>query len=162
MFFVATAPIAANGHLNLSPKGLNSFLILDEHTVAYADLIGSGIETVAHLKENGRIVLMFCAFEGAPNIVRFHGTGEVVEPGDTEFETLSGMFPELSGLRSVIRVHCTRISDSCGFGVPLFNFQGNRDQLERWIESKSMEQRADYIREKNSASIDALPGARPD
>ena len=159
MFFVATSPLDADGHVNLSPKGLDSFRILDEHTVAYADLIGSGVETIAHIRENGRIVLMFCAFEGAPNIVRFHGQADVIAPSDDGFDVVSSQFPHFDGLRSIIRVRCTRISDSCGFGVPLFEFKGERDQLQRWAQSKSPQQRDDYVREKNAKSIDDLAGA---
>ena len=126
MFFVATAPLVGDGHINLSPKGLDAFRILDDQTVAYADLVGSGIETVAHLKENTRIVLMFCSFEGRPNIVRLHGRGEAIEPAHAEFPSLRARFPEYIGLRTIIRVHCTRISDSCGLGVPLFEYRGQR------------------------------------
>lgn len=146
--------------MNLSPKGLDSLRVLDERTVAYADLVGSGIETVAHLKENGRIVLMFCAFEGAPKIVRLHGRGEVLEPDDAEFESLRPLFPDYAGLRTIIRIHCTRISDSCGFGVPLYEFQGHRDQLTSWAKKQGPENIAQYQRKKNARSIEGLPGLR--
>ena len=116
VFFVATAPLDSNGLLNVSPKGLDSFRIVDETTVMYADLTGSGIETVAHIKENARIVVMFCAFEGAPKIVRLHGRGEVIEPEHAEFNNLAKTFAKLGTLRSIIRVQCQRIADSCGFG----------------------------------------------
>lgn len=158
LFFVATAPLAENGHVNLSPKGLDSFRVLTDTTVAFADLTGSGVETIAHLKENGRIVFMFCAFEGPPKIVRLHGRGEAIQPGDAEFNELSAAFAPLPGLRSIIRVACDRISDSCGFGVPLMEFQGHRDQLTNWASKKGEEEVSDYRRRKNRTSIDGLPG----
>ena len=158
MFFVATAPLADDGHINLSPKGLDAFRILDPHTVAYADLVGSGIETVAHLRENGRIVLMFCAFSGAPMILRLHGQGEVVQPSHDEFEQLSPSFTNLPGLRSIIRVTCSRISDSCGFGVPLLDFRGERTQLVEWAEKKGANGLLEYQQRANVRSIDGLPG----
>jgi len=163
MFFVASAPLSKEGKINLSPKGLDSLRILDNHTVAYADLVGSGIETVAHLQENGRIVLMFCAFEGPPKIVRLHGHGEVIAPAHKDFQQLRGQFPELAGLRCFIRIHCDRISDSCGFGVPLFEYTGQRSQLTDWAKVKGDEALAKYQREKNAKSLDDLPGiAMPD
>ena len=126
MFFIATAPLAQDGLVNLSPKGLDSFRILDPRTVAYLDLTGSGIETVAHLKENGRVVIMFCAFDGPPNIVRLYGQGEVIEPSHAEFDALRLLFPNHPGTRSIIRVRLTRVSDSCGYGVPKYVFDGHR------------------------------------
>ncbi len=156
MFFVATAP--AEGHLNLSPKGLDTFRVLDEHTVAYLDFVGSGVETIAHLKENGRIVLLFCAFTGAPKIVRLHGRGEAIFPSDAEYPALRALFPDYAGARAVIRVHCERISDSCGYAVPLYDFRGHRTQLIDWAEKKGPEGLADYQRQKNAESIDGLPG----
>jgi hypothetical protein len=158
MFFVATAPLLAEGHINISPKGLDSFRILDERTVAYLDLVGSGIETVAHIKENGRIAVMFCAVGGPPKILRLHGRGQVIEPNHEEFVTLWPLFPNHSGVRSIIRIHCTRISDSCGFGVPLFEFQGHRTQLLDWAERKGQQALEQYQREKNARSVDGLPG----
>ena len=158
MFFVATAPLSAEGHINLSPKGLDSFRILDEKTVAYLDLTGSGIETVAHLKENGRIVVMFCAFAGAPNILRLHGRGEVIEPGHEEFEELLAQFPTMSGVRSIIRIHCSRVSDSCGFAVPKYEFVGHRSKLLEWTRRKGPKGLRKYQRDKNAQSLDGLPG----
>ncbi len=158
LFFVATAPLAGDGLVNLSPKGLDSFKILGPTTVAYLDLVGSGIETVAHLRENGRIVIMFCAFDGPPKIIRLHGRGETIEPGHPEYEGLVAQFPTYEGTRSVIRVECTRISDSCGFGVPLMAFQGNRTQLPASAERKGPEKMEEYKRLKNSTSLDGLPG----
>jgi hypothetical protein len=161
MFFVATSPLSEDGHVNLSPKGLDSFRILDRRTVAYVDFVASGIETISHLKENGRIVLMFCAFEGPPNIVRLHGRGEVIEPDHAEFAALSAMFPEYVGLRAVIRVHCNRISDSCGYGVPRYEYLGERSQLLDWAAGKGPDGLAEYQRHKNARSIDGLPGINP-
>lgn len=158
MFFVATAPLSSDGLVNLSPKGLDSLRVLDDHTVIYADLTGSGIETVAHLKENGRIVLMFCAFEGEPKIVRLHGRGEVIEPSHDEFQQLRTRFPEYVGLRSFIRIHCHRITDSCGWGVPLYEFKGQRSQLVAWAENKGVDGVARYQQVTNTKSLDGLTG----
>ena len=160
MFFVATAPLSGEGHVNLSPKGLDSFAVLDERTVAYLDLTGSGIETAAHVGENGRIVIMFCAFEGPPKIVRLHGRAEIIEPGDAEFETLLASFPPYEGVRSIVRVALERISDSCGYGVPLYEHKGQRTQLTRWAGSKADEGLAAYRAEHNRRSIDGLPGLK--
>ncbi len=158
LFFVASAPLAGDGLVNLSPKGLDSFKILGPRTVAYLDLVGSGVETIAHLRENGRIVIMFCAFDGPPKIVRLNGHGEAIEPGHPEYEDLVAQFPTYEGTRSVIRVECTRISDSCGFGVPVMAFQSNRTQLPDYAERKGPEGIEAYKRLKNAASLDGLPG----
>jgi Pyridoxamine 5'-phosphate oxidase len=158
IFFVATAPLSPNGHINCSPKDGASFRILDEQTVAYLDLTGSGIETLAHLKENGRIVLMFCAMEGAPKIVRLHGQGEPIEPDHPDFESMRAQYKNTTGLRAFFRIRLTRISDSCGFGVPQYEFRGERSQLKEWVERKGEANLAVYRREKNSRSIDGLPG----
>lgn len=162
MFFVATAPLSPDGLVNVSPKGLDSFQILDEKTVAYADLAGSGIETVAHLNENGRIVIMFCAYEGAPKIVRLHGRGEVVDPNHPDFEQLREKFPSYTGLRCFIRVHCERIADSCGWGVPLYEYRGQRNQLIDWADKKGIDDIKEYQRQKNAHSLDGLPGIQID
>src|SRR5437773_831919 len=120
VFFVATAPSATDGHVNLSPKGLGgTFAVLDPHRVAYLDYTGSGVETIAHLRENGRIVIMFCAFDGPPRIVRLQGRGRVVEPSQPDFREWRSRFPDADGVRSVIVAELDRISDSCGYGVPL-------------------------------------------
>ncbi|MEY3774785.1 MAG: hypothetical protein RLZZ129_1565 [Verrucomicrobiota bacterium] len=158
MFTVATAPLAAEGHVNCSPKGGDTFRVLGPREVAYADLTGSGIETVAHLRENGRIVLMFCAYEGAPQIVRLHGRGEVVDPDDAGFEELRAHFPALVGLRTIIRVRVTRIADSCGFAVPRYDFVAPRDVLDRYSEKLGPAGLAEYRAKKNRTSIDGLPG----
>ena len=157
MFFVATAPLEANGHANLSPKGLDAFHILDPRTVAYQDFSGSGAETIAHLKQNARITIMFCAFDGPPFILRLYGRGEVLEPGNPSFDALKPCFPLDLGVRSIIRVGLTRIQDSCGFGVPLFEFVKPRDTLLRWAESKGPEELVKFRRDRNARSIDGLP-----
>lgn len=126
MFFVATAPMAADGRVNCSPKGLDSFLVLDELTVAYVDLRGSTAETMAHLKENGRIVVMFCAFEGAPKVLRLHGRGVVLEPPDPEYSALLPKFGDPPRARAIIRIELSRIRDACGHGVPLYDFKADR------------------------------------
>lgn len=158
VYFVATAPSGADGHINLSPKGLNSFRVLGPHSVAYCDLVGSGIETVAHLNDNGRIVIMFCSFEGPPKIVRLHGTGEVVTPEHPDYPALSERFPPHPGIRCFIRVTCQRISDSCGFGVPLMAFEGERPQLIDWAKSKGDAGLKAYQQANNATSLDGLPG----
>ena len=159
MFFVATAPLDPSGHVNCSPKGLDSLRVLDSRTVAYADLTGSGAETVAHLRENGRIVLMFCAFQGPPKIVRFHGTGDVIAPTSGEWAALSSQLPAHPSLRAIIRIKVDRVSDSCGYGVPEMDFVGNRDVIDRWVETKGVANLPAYRREKNARSIDGLPTA---
>lgn len=159
MFVVGTAPLDGDGLINISPKGMaGTFAVLDEHTVAYLDLTGSGVETIAHLRQNGRIVLMFTAFDGRPNIVRLHGTGEVVLPGDPRFGPLIPLFSEHPGVRSVIVVAVQRVSDSCGYAVPRMTFVADRDVLDLWNAKKGEDALADYRRKKNSASLDGLPG----
>lgn len=160
MFFTASAPLAADGFVNLSPKGLDTFAVLDGTTVAYLDLHGSGIETVAHLRENGRITFLFCAFEGPPRLLRLYGTGEVVEPGDPGYEALAAHFPTFEGTRSVIRVSLERIADSCGYGVPRYAFEEDRTQLTEWAERKGEDGLRAYRAENNRESIDGLPGLR--
>jgi len=157
LFFVATAPSALDGHPNVSPKGLDTFRVLAEHEVVYQDLTGSGAETVAHLRDNGRIVLMFCAFEGPPRIVRLHGRGDVVLPGETAYESLDGRFPPHVGTRAYIRVAVERVSTSCGYAVPLMELRGPRDVLDKWSAKKGPEGLREYRAERNATSIDGLP-----
>ena len=157
LFFVATAPLSDIGHVNLSPKGLDTFAILDPLSIAYQDFSGSGAETIAHVKQNGRITIMFCAFEGRPLIVRLYGRGHVHERGTTEFAELSNQFNDRPGVRAIIRVDLTRIQDACGFGVPLFEFVSPRDTLLKWVERKGEAGLAEYRRENNLKSIDDLP-----
>ena len=158
LFFVSTAPLSEQGLINLSPKGMDSFRVLGEQEVAYVDLIGSGVETIAHLKENGRIVVMFCAFDGPPKIVRIHGKGAVVEPHDSTYPELISQFPVYANARAIIRVRATRISDSCGFGVPLYSYEKDRSILLDWAGKKGPEGLEAYKREKNQKSLDGLPG----
>ena len=160
MFFVGTAPSDSDGHLNVSPKGLDTFRILGPNSVAYLDLTGSGIETVAHLRQNGRITLMFCAFEGRPLIVRLYGEGRVVEPGDGDWDALVGRFPEYPGVRSVIVMDVERVADSCGFAVPLYEYKGERSQLIDYAEKKGPAGMEEYKARKNKASIDGIAGLR--
>ena len=160
LFFVATAPVEG-GHVNLSPKGFDSFRVLGPTEVAYQDLVGSGAETIAHIRQNGRVTLMFCALEGPPLILRLHGQGEVIEPTDPAYAALAPKFPAQMGARSIIRVAVTRIADSCGFGVPVYEFQRERDQLQRWTESKGPAGLVKYRNEKNRASIDGIPALEP-
>lgn len=157
MFFVATAPLSGDGLINLSPKGLDSFRILDEKTVAYLDLTGSGAETIAHLKENQRITIMFCAFQGRPNILRFYGQGKVLEKGSPEFEQLYPQFKPHRGARSIIVVDVQRIADSCGYSVPKYDYVEDRDVLDKWCERKSENEIVAYRAEKNTLSLDGLP-----
>jgi hypothetical protein len=171
LFFVGTSPLAADGHVNVSPKGpIGTFAVLDEHTVAYLDVIGSGAETIAHLRENGRIVVMLCAFDGPPKILRLHGRGEVVAAGDPRFDELFERcgFEELGppeARRAVVVVHVERIADSCGYGVPLMSYEGARPHHEAWAEKKMRvggpEAFVEYQREKNARSIDGLPAVEP-
>ena len=157
VFFVASAPLSADGHVNCSPKGGDAFRVLGARSVAYADYTGSGAETAAHVNENGRIVLMFCAFEGPPQIARLHGRAEVLEPFHPEYASLASHFPSHPGVRAIIRVAVSRISTSCGYAVPFMNYEAPRDTLDRWATSKGPEGVRAYRREKNKASIDGLP-----
>lgn len=159
MFFVATAPLSADGHVNLSPKGLDgSFVVLGPSTVAYLDLMGSGVETLAHVRENERITLMFCAFDGPARIVRLYGAGEAVQAGHPEFEELVARFPAHRSVRSVMKIDVERVADSCGYGVPRMKFEEQRTQLEKWVEKRTDEELADYLVMKNALSLDGLPG----
>ncbi|KGN32052.1 pyridoxamine 5'-phosphate oxidase [Knoellia sinensis KCTC 19936] len=158
VFFVATAPLAADGHANVSPRGLpGTFAVIDEHTFAWLDGTGSGSETIAHLRENGRITVMFCAFEGAPNIVRLHGTGRVVTIYDEDYDAWASRFTDLPGARAVVVVDVARVSDSCGWGVPLMSHVGERDLLQQFFERKGVDGSAAYRRTKNRTSLDGLP-----
>jgi hypothetical protein len=158
VFFVATAPLAQEAHINCSPKGGDTFRVLGERQVAYIDYTGSGIETIAHLQENGRIVLMFCAFAGPPKIVRLHGRGEVIYPNESDFAALQKCFPDQAGVRAIVRVNLTRISDSCGHGVPLMDYVADRQLIEKWSATKGPQGLAEYRAAKNNTSIDGIPG----
>lgn len=155
---MATAPLAREGHVNCSPKGGDTFRILGKREVAYLGLTGSRIETVAHIQENGRIVIMFCAFDGPPKIVRLHGRAEVVYPSHRDFPKLHALFPGNPGARGIIRVSINRIGDSCGYAVPLMSFDGPRDVLDRWAEKKGPSGLQGYRQQKNRVSIDGQEG----
>lgn len=162
MFFVATAPLTGDGLVNCSPKGLlGTFAVLDERRVAYLDLTGSGVETIAHLRENGRIVLMFCAFDGRPRIVRLHGRGEAILPPDPRFAELVNRFSDHPGIRSVIVVDVTRVADSCGYAVPRMTYAEDRDLLDLSARKKGEVKMSAYRQANNMASLDGLPGLPP-
>ncbi|MFO7603637.1 MAG: pyridoxamine 5'-phosphate oxidase family protein [Gammaproteobacteria bacterium] len=157
MFFNASAPLSGQGHINLSPRGLDSLRIVDPNQVAILDLTGSGNETACHLAENGRLTLMFCAFAGDPQILRLYGEGEVIAPGDGAWTELRGLFPaELPGVRQIFRLLVTRVQTSCGYGVPLLQFQSQRQRLLDWAADKGEDGLRRYRQEKNSVSIDGL------
>ena len=158
VFFVGTAPAGGAGHVNVSPKGLaGSFAVLGRQEVAYLDLTGSGAETIAHLRDDGRICLMFCAFEGPPNIVRLHGRGEVLLPDAPRFDDLAARLADHPGRRAVIRVDVDRVSDSCGYAVPRMALEGERQQLVKWARTKGEGGLEEYRRTRNARSIDGLP-----
>ena len=161
LFFVGSAPLSASGHINVSPKGLDTLRLLGPRRVAYLDLTGSGAETVAHVRENGRIVLMFCAFSGPPKIVRLHGAARLVTPASPEWAALRERFPGHLGARAVVDVHVTRISDSCGYGVPSFSGMELRTALPRWTENKGPAGLVAYRRAHNACSVDGLPALEP-
>lgn len=158
LFFVSTAPLSADGLINSSPKGLDSFAVLGPTSVAYADLNGSGIETAAHLRENGRITMMFCAFAGPPLILRLHGEGRYHVLGTADFERLADRFASLENLRGIVEVSLTRIADSCGYGVPKYEYAGERAALVKWAAKEGPEGLAAYRAKKNRVSLDGLPG----
>jgi hypothetical protein len=166
VFFVATAPAGADGHVNVSPKGMRgTFLVGGDHEVAYLDYHGSGSETIAHLRENGRITLMFCAFTGAPNIVRLHGCGTFTSVTDAACAALVAAFPDppdLHAVRGVVTVHVTRVSDSCGYSVPLMTYDGDRDLLVRAHERRDEAALLRYREQKNRTSIDGMPAYTED
>jgi len=157
IFFVGTAPLSADGHVNLSPKGLDCFRVLSDSKVAYMDLISSGNETSAHTLENGRITLMFCSFDGPPNILRLYGKGFTVLPNTEEWELYSPHFTIYPSTRQLIVADITLVQTSCGFGVPLFDYVGERDIHFDWAEKKGEDGLLDYMEEKNLVSLDGLP-----
>lgn len=158
VFFVSTAPSAADGLINCSPKGLDCLRVTGPRQIAYVDTGGSGIETVAHIKENGRVTIMLCAFEGPPKIFRFYGLGHVLEPHDEGFEEMLAKFPEMPAARNIISVDVERIIDSCGFGVPLYEFKKHRDSLDNYFSKQSEEDISKYRRDRNSESLEGMPG----
>lgn len=155
LFFTATA--ATTGRVNLSPKGLDSFRLLGEMQVAYLDLTGSGAETAAHLKADGRMTILFCGFEGEPLILRLYGRGRAVAPSQPEWPTLATHFPDIPGARQIVILDVDAVQTSCGFGVPRYRFEGQREELVKWAEKKGPAGLAAYREEKNRLSIDGLP-----
>lgn len=160
MFFVATAPLSSAGHVNVSPKGYNCFRLISPMRVAYADLGGSGIETVAHVRENGRITIMFCAYEGPAMILRLYGKAQVMQFDEPGFDKELSLFPDIERARNIIFVDVERIADSCGWGVPFFEFKGERDQLKRAVNHRPQDEWAERRYTSNAESIDGLPGIR--
>jgi hypothetical protein len=158
LWFVATAPLAADGHVNVSPRGHDTFSVLGSHRVAWVDYTGSGIETVAHLRENGRICLMFCSFDQRPKIVRLHGTGTVALPGEPVYDEVVSRHPPHPSTRAVVVVDVERVSASCGFGVPVMDLMGERDLLRLGAEKRGPDGLVAYRADKNAVSIDGLPG----
>lgn len=161
VFFVATAPLSPDGHVNCSPKSNRDELaVLGGREVAYLDRTGSGVETIAHLQENGRIVLMFCAFDGPPRIVRLHGRGRVAFRDEAGFDELAPRFRQesLLGSRAIVTVEVRRIADSCGYAVPLMDFREHRHQADDWHSRKGEHGIRQYWAEKNAESLDELPG----
>ncbi len=159
MFFVASAPLQQNGHINVSPKGSDSFRVLAPNKVMYMDLVGSGNETSAHLLENGRITFMFCSFDGPPNILRLYGNGETILPKDERWPELSAMFtPRLSN-RQIIMADIYLVQNSCGYSVPLYDYVGERDFAQKWEDKKGYQGLEEYKKEKNRISLDGLPTA---
>ncbi len=156
IFFVGSAPLSATGHVNLSPKGLECFRILSAHQVAYLDLTGSGNEVSAHLQENRRITLMFCAFEEPPCILRLYGQGYTILPNSPDWETLYCLFPQIPGTRQIIVADIERVQTSCGLGVPLYEYQGQRQSLVNWASKKGEQGIQEYQQQKNIVSIDGL------
>ena len=159
LFFVSTAPLNSEGHINLSPKGLDSFRVLSARKVAYMDIVGSGNETSAHILENGRITFMFCAFGGRPNILRLYGKGYTVLPDDSEWPELSSHFTLLPSTRQIIVADIFKVQTSCGFGVPFYRFTGERDHAHKWADKKGAVGLEEYKQEKNLVSLDGLPTA---
>ncbi len=157
VFFVATAPLAADGRVNVSPKGLDPLRVLGPHRVAYLEVTGSGAETIAHLRENGRITVMVCAFSGPPRILRLHGRGRVLLPGGDEFDALRPRFGDLPAERSIIVVDVERVSTSCGYGVPLMDHVGDRPTMQRYWQGRDADDVRAYQADENRVSIDGLP-----
>lgn len=157
IFFVCTAPLSADGHVNLSPKGLDCFRVLSDNQVGYMDLISSGNETSAHTLENGRITLMFCSFEGAPLILRLYGKGRAVLPDSEEWVRFAPQFTIYPSTRQLILADISLVQTSCGFGVPLFSYEGERDIHFDWADKKGKEGLQEYLEEKNLVSLDGLP-----
>lgn len=161
LFFVATAPSGDEGHVNLSPKGYDTLRVMGPNRIGYLDLTGSGAETIAHLRQNGRITFMFCAVEGKPLVLRVYGRGTVAEPGDPLYEELAALVPANRGARAAILVDVERVSTSCGYSIPFLEYVGERPTLDEWTDRKSDDALAGYRAEHNAHSIDGLPSLGP-
>ncbi len=157
IFFVGSAPLSEEGNVNLSPKGHDALRVLSPNRVAYLDMTGSGNETSAHIMENGRVTIMFCAFDGAPLILRLYGKGAVILPGTEQWEQLYPLFNPLPGARQIVTIDIHKVQTSCGFAVPFMEYSSDRDTLKRWAEQKGPEGMEDYWQEKNMRSIDGMP-----
>lgn len=157
IFFVASAPLNAEGHVNLSPKGMDSFRVLSPNQVAYMDVISSGNETSAHILENGRVTFMFCAFDGAPNILRLYGRGQTILPGQPGWDALAPHFKLVASVRQLIVADIYKVQSSCGYGVPLFEYSGEREQHFKWAQKLGPEGLSEYSLEHNSISLDGMP-----
>jgi hypothetical protein len=157
LFFVGTAPLDAGGHVNISPKGMDTFRVLSDQKVAYLDFIGSGNETSAHTLENGRITFMFCAFQGPPNILRLYGKAYAVLPGNEQWDTYTALFGDFPNVRQIMVADIHLVSTSCGYGVPIYEYSGERQIMSEWAAKKGEAGLNAYIQEKNLRSIDGLP-----
>jgi len=157
IFFVGSAPLSGEGHVNLSPKGYDSLRVLSSNRVVYLDLTGSGNETSAHIRENGRVTIMFCAFEGPPNILRLYGRGTVILPGTSEWEELYPLFPPIPGARQMIAVDFDTVQTSCGFSIPFMTYEKERDTLRKWAAHQGDDGLTEYWKQKNVQSLDGLP-----
>jgi hypothetical protein len=157
LFFVTTAPLNKDGHINLSPKGFDCFRVLSPTRVGYLDIVGSGNETSAHILENGRITFMFCAFDGPPKILRLYGKGRTILPDDEEWNELSNQFTRLPATRQIIVADIFKVKSSCGFGIPLYDYKEERDHAFKWVEKKGEDGLEEYKKEKNMVSMDGLP-----
>jgi len=158
LFFVATAPKDINGMVNCSPKGLDTLRVLNPNQLAYLDFPGSGVETIAHIRENKRLTIMMCAFDGPPKIFRFHGHGDIIDPNHTDFETLSKLYDTDLPYRAIIRLDIKRISDSCGYGVPLYEYKEERNSMQKMVSNFGAEKLSTELKEINRQSVDGLPG----
>jgi hypothetical protein len=158
LWFVATAPLAREGRVNVSPRGHDTLSVLGRHRVGWVDYTGSGVETIAHLRENGRITLMFCSYDARPRIVRLHGRGTVALPGEAAYEQVVALHPAHPSTRAVVLVDVERVSDSCGYGVPVMEVVGERDLMRLTAQKKGPEGLAAYRAQHNAVSIDGLPG----
>jgi predicted pyridoxine 5'-phosphate oxidase superfamily flavin-nucleotide-binding protein len=161
LFFVATAPSGREGHVNCSPRGGDTLRVLGPREVAWLDGAGSGVETLAHLRDNGRLCVMFCAFEGAPRILRLHGRGEIIDGAQPRFAELLPRFARWPSARAIVHVTVTRVSDSCGYGVPFYDYRGERRESQNYVAKASDRTLKDYLQDHNRRSIDGLPGLEP-